>query len=467
MADNIVFDDEMSEAKLEISLEHFKNVQKMAKIGSWRMDFNTGMTIASEEAVNIYGLTSNIVPINEVKTVCLPEYREKLDKEMSNLIAGIGPYDIEFVIKRPSDGELRNVHSVAEYDPGSNMVTGIIQDISSRKKMEFAIAEGEKRYRELFDNSESGILYVALDGSILEANRKILTLLGSPSLEETKKINTLTFPLLEKIGFSASMQKVMNLKETIHDSVYYTSRWGSSHYLDYILTPIFEDNKLTAVMARIEDITERKIAEDKVEALLKEKDIILREVHHRIKNNMASIEGLLKLQVENNTNEEVRSELKDAVSRLTSMRILYEKLYQSEDFLETSSEAYLSKLIDDIAGVFPESSKIKFKKDIDDFMIPSEIIFSLGIIINELLTNALKYAFNEIVDEKIIFVSANKNNSTVNITVRDNGVGYSSPGKGRKGGFGIQLVSMLSEQIGGKAEFYNDNGAVFSINFTV
>ena len=178
------------------------------------------------------------------------------------------------------------------------------------------------------------------------------------------------------------------------------------------------------MIGTFEEVTARVHAEERINSLLKEKDIILREVHHRIKNNMASIEGLLRIQADSSSDERVGMELKDAVSRLGSMRVLYEKLYESEEFLETSSKAYLSKLIDDIADVFPECGEVCIEKKIDDFSIPTKLSFSLGIIINELFTNALKYAFTDAASERLIRITAVKTGRTVNICVRDNGIGF-------------------------------------------
>lgn len=453
---------------IEISNEHFARVQNLVHLGSWKLDLETRTVEGTKEARKIYGVSSEQLSLSFLQSIALSGNREILDLEMNNLIAGNSEYNIEYQIKRVSDGEIRTIHSMAEYDPVGNSVTGTFQDITERKKIEYALADSERRYRTLFDNSVSGILYMGLDGSIIEINRKMLEFLGSPSQEETKRINMLTFPLLVQVGFSADLAAVLKDRKSVSNSANYESKWGKTLYLEYDLTPIESGNSFIGVMGKIEDITERKHAEARIEALLKEKDIILREVHHRIKNNMSSIESLFRLQVDNSDNFEVKTELKDAISRLSSMRVLYEKLYQSDDFMETSSKAYLTRLIDDIAEVFPESENITIEKQFEDFMIPSKITFSLGIIINELLTNSLKYAFTKDDENKLIFVSAKKTGTTVSIIVRDNGVGYAGfDNPAESSGFGLQLVRMLSEQIGGSTDFYNDDGAVFTIDFRI
>ncbi len=246
----------------------------------------------------------------------------------------------------------------------------------------------------------------------------------------------------------------------------YQSKWGSEHYLEYSLSPIRIDEKVTGIMAKIEDITDRKVAESKIETLLKEKDLILREVHHRIKNNMAWVESLLRLQSDEAANEGEKNALMDAAGRVGSLRLLYESLFESEEFRETSSAAYLSNLIDDIADVFYQSRDVDIGTHIDDFQLSPGKLFHLGIIINELVTNCMKYAFKNMSGEKRIEISVRRSNDQVAfLVVRDNGKGLPDGESGDSTGFGLMLIRMLAEQLGGKLEYCNDGGAVFKIEF--
>ncbi|MDC7127278.1 MAG: histidine kinase dimerization/phosphoacceptor domain -containing protein, partial [Spirochaetales bacterium] len=119
------------------------------------------------------------------------------------------------------------------------------------------------------------------------------------------------------------------------------------HYLEYHIIPIICGNEISAIMITVEDVTEQKLSDIKIKSLLKEKELLLREVHHRIKNNMASVESLLRLQYDSIDNKKCQSILIDASSRVSSMRVLYDRLFQSGDFIETSFEAYFSTLIDE------------------------------------------------------------------------------------------------------------------------
>jgi len=213
------------------------------------------------------------------------------------------------------------------------------------------------------------------------------------------------------------------------------------------------------------DITDRKIAEDKIKSYLAEKELILKEVHHRIKNNMNTIKGLLTLQTMSLNDPSAISALQDTISRVDSMGVLYDKLYRSDNFKEMSLLVYLPSLIDEIVSNFPNSVSVKIEKQIDDFVIELEKLQPLGIIINELLTNTMKYAFTER-GNNLISVSATLTGQKVSIIISDNGNGIpESVTFENSTGFGMQLVSMLTEQIGGTIRIERERGTRFVLEF--
>jgi PAS domain S-box-containing protein len=235
------------------------------------------------------------------------------------------------------------------------------------------------------------------------------------------------------------------------------------------------------VISVARDITLRKKIEDKLimaidEALRqkenaekanKEKELLLREVHHRIKNNMNTIVGLLSIQTDTVKEPSAIAALEDTMSRIRSMMMLYDKLYQSKGFIEISIKEYLSPLVDEIAGIFPNRRAVIINKNIDEFVVNAETLFSLGIIVNELITNMMKYAFSGR-DSGIIKLTASLTGDRASVVIQDNGIGmpesidiYNSKG------FGLQLVGMLVQQIGGSINIERDNGTKFTIEFGI
>lgn len=215
----------------------------------------------------------------------------------------------------------------------------------------------------------------------------------------------------------------------------------------------------------LKNISERKKSEEKIKSLLAEKELLLKEVHHRIKNNMNTIKGLLTLQILSEENPDTEASLRSAESRVHSMIMLYDRLYCTDNYRELSVKDYLEPLTEEIVGSFPGSVKVKIETGIDDFILNVRLLSPIGIIVNELLTNIMKYAFTGR-DSGIISLSAKAENNRGRIVIRDNGVGIpESIDFGRSSGFGLDLVKMLTEQISGTIRIERGAGTGFVLEF--
>ncbi|HBM15910.1 MAG TPA: hypothetical protein DD381_06160 [Lentisphaeria bacterium] len=214
------------------------------------------------------------------------------------------------------------------------------------------------------------------------------------------------------------------------------------------------------------DIAERRKDEDRIKNLLKEKELLLKEVHHRIKNNMAIAAGLLALHAHSSKNPLVVDSLREAQMRIQSMSILYDKLYRSENFSDISFKDYIEKLLDEVCASFGGLPNIVIEKQIQNIFLPSSIFFSVGIIVNELITNSIKYAFRDKANSGKITISVLQKNNNAVMIIQDDGVGIpeSVRANGQKG-FGLSLVDFMLEQIKGKLSIEIDNGTIFTIEF--
>ena len=217
--------------------------------------------------------------------------------------------------------------------------------------------------------------------------------------------------------------------------------------------------------ALVAEVRERQLAEGETKRQLAEKEILLREVHHRIKNNIASVAGLLSLRRSSITNPEAITVLQDAISRVNSMRILYDKLLLSDEYREISVKSYVENLIDTVVALFPDHAGVVLDKRIDDFMLDSKRLFPLGAIINELLTNIMKYAFIGR-DGGSIKISLARADRQVTLAIQDNGIGLPAGfDLHASKGFGLMLVKMLSQQLGGNFSMKNHSGTLCAIEF--
>lgn len=251
---------------------------------------------------------------------------------------------------------------------------------------------------------------------------------------------------------------------------------GHAPVMRELVVPVFRNNKIMAILGvgnkdidyddrDIETVQQladlaweiifRKQAENEVKRQLAEKEFLLKETHHRIKNNLASVEHLFALQMEALENKEALSSLQDAASKIASIRVLYEKMLLAGNGERISVKKYLKDLVYSILGIFPASNKIKVNLNINDYIMDAKILFAIGIIVNELITNILKYAFVEISDPELI-VSLKDEEDYIKLCIEDNGKGLPSDFElSNSKGFGLTLVKMLTEQINGIFEIEN------------
>ncbi len=217
----------------------------------------------------------------------------------------------------------------------------------------------------------------------------------------------------------------------------------------------------------MQDVTERNLAEEKIQKLLKEKEVFLKEVHHRIKNNMHTVLSLLSIQAMNQENPVVQNILTDAAGRVKSMMVMYDKLYRSEDTGEASLKEYFVSLSNEIVNTFPQKSFLDLKTQVEDIKLGANILSPLGIILNELITNSMKYAFTESIQGNI-FISASINNNKLLFLYEDNGKGIpESVNLENSKGFGLQLIKIQVKQLKGSVRIERKNGTQFFIEINL
>jgi len=348
-----------------------------------------------------------------------------------------------------------------------DMLPGVVRRVDKEIENEDKLKKTEMALRESQSNMSLFLRYCPNPVFIKDENTRTIllsnhfeTMLEKPLSQLLGKTNEEIWPPEIASAMSADDKKVMEegctveVEESLDGKYFLTKKF-----------PILMPDRPTWMGGFTIDITELKLAEEKIRSLLAEKELILKEVHHRIKNNMNTIKSLLFLQADTLKDQSAVSALHDAESRVESMMVLYDKLYRSTDVRELSIKEYLMELVDEIIGNFPNQKIVKIHKHIDDFVLSAGILFSIGIIVNELLTNIMKYAFSGR-DSGAITVSASKKDNIATIVIQDNGVGIpDSIGFEKSSGFGLDLVGMLTQQIGGIIKIERGEGTKFVMEF--
>jgi PAS domain S-box-containing protein len=216
------------------------------------------------------------------------------------------------------------------------------------------------------------------------------------------------------------------------------------------------------------DITHIKETEHKLLQTIDDKNILLKEVHHRVKNNMSIITSFLELQSIHTEDEKLKTVLKESQNRIFTMALIHEDIYQSESFTDLNLKDYIMNLCSNIRSAFcSDDKKVEIKYNLININLEIDNIIPLGLLINEIITNAFKYAFqNEV--SGIVGVNLRKENDIVFLEIYDNGPGLSNESKFENSKtLGFQIIKSLVTQINGKLDYHNNNGAHFLISFKI
>jgi len=331
-----------------------------------------------------------------------------------------------------------------------------------------ALRASEAKYREIFENAVEGLFQTTPEGRYASANPALAHVLGygSPAelMAEVKDVRSQVYAdpadrdeflrLLGEFGEVRSFEIMLRRRDG-------TLRWCSIN-ARAVRGP---DGALALIEGTAQDITERKEAEEKLLASLREKEVLLKEVHHRVKNNLQVVSGLLYLQADNLEDPAARAALTESQSRIASMALAHEALYGSEDLARVDLKDYVDRLMTRLVSSLGDRG-VQVQVEVSAVPLPLTKAVPCGLILNELVTNALKYAFDG--PGGRIVVSTRREGSRVELRVEDNGRGlpaHITPENAAT--LGLQLVNNLTGQLRGELHITRDNGTIFTIRFPV
>ena len=217
------------------------------------------------------------------------------------------------------------------------------------------------------------------------------------------------------------------------------------------------------------DISKHKRSEDQMRSSLVEKEVLIREIHHRVKNNLQIISSLLHIQSSKITSEEMVSMFTNCQNRVKSIALIHEKLYQTNSFTRVDFGSYTKNLVYYLFRMFDvKSDKVTLKLNVENVFLPMDTAIPCGLIINELVTNSLKHAFSDERRGEIVIETVYHSNNKFTLTIKDNGKGipedvdyYNS----RTVGF--NLINSLVRQLGGNLVINRSEGTEFKITFSI
>ncbi|MBL7936574.1 MAG: PAS domain S-box protein [Bacteroidia bacterium] len=350
-------------------------------------------------------------------------------------------------------------------------VSVIAQDITERINNEKKILEQSAKLKAIFESGDHLMWTVNRDYKLTSLNQNyakaIYDIYGfypevGKGIRDLNKKRTAEVELLWDQKYESAFngnQVDLTTERTKLD--------GSQVFRQYYLYPIKDINNNVVEVSGIGfDITENKKNEEKITQSLKEKDVLLKEVHHRVKNNMQVISSILNLQSSYVKDAYALNLLKECQNRIKSMAFIHESLYQTKNFESVNFSEYVTTLSKNLVHTYSiNTKKIKLILTLDDLFLSLDASIPCGLIINEIISNSLKYAFPNNRDG-IIFVTLRVNKKKVSIDVGDNGVGIQETVDIKNTQtLGLQLVDTLVDQLNGTLKLIRKNGTTFSIEF--
>ncbi len=271
-----------AEHALQGSEKRLMRAEEIARFGHWELSLDEKKMRASMGAKRIYGLEGEEWPLSDVQKIPLPEYRARLNEALQELVLKGRPYNVEFKIQRPSDGQILDIHSMAEYDPAKRMLFGVINDVTQRKKAEEALRESELRLRTIFETSTAGIIIVGPNGRIIQANQRMAELFACP-LETMigRTYPSFVHPFERSEGTNRMQALMENSIDTISTQRHFLRADGGDLW-GFISgrRMVGSNGEFIGLLGIIFDITDRRHAEFALRASEQEKAAILSGLKH-------------------------------------------------------------------------------------------------------------------------------------------------------------------------------------------
>ena len=345
----------------------------------------------------------------------------------------------------------------------------VYRHLVSIPRSEKDLKESERKFREIFNKANDMISVNVMNedgipGKFLEVNEVVSKRLGYTN-EELLSMTPTDLVSPEKSDLiQVNAEKLFKKGQNTFEIVLVTKDGKeipvevNNHFIDY--------NGKRVSLAVSRDITDRKKSEEQLKSSLEEKIVLLREIHHRVNNNLQIISSLFNLQ-SNYVDENSKDILMASQSRVKSMAMIHEKLYQSPDLTRINMKDYIESFVSGLFSLYMvETTAIHLQTDLEDIEMGIDTAIPVGLIINELVTNSLKHAFPAGNEGGIIEISFRKEGELLTLKIADNGIGLPERRKiETKKSLGLQLVSNLVNQLDGTMMVSGENGTEVKLQF--
>ncbi|HET8865417.1 MAG TPA: PAS domain S-box protein [Gracilimonas sp.] len=346
---------------------------------------------------------------------------------------------------------------------GEDVLIVIERDVTDRRESEEALKQREGLFTKLFNSSPIGIALLNEHREVEMVNDGFEQLFGYRE-NELKGLD-LDKLIVPEIGQeeAVKLSEAEQIKQVTEKRI---RKDGTIVDVIIYAVPVVVEKCVVGIYGIYVDITDRRKSEEQVRKSLREKEMMLAEIHHRVKNNLAVITGLLELQSFSAESESARRILRDSQMRVNSIAMVHEKLYQSEDFSEVDISQYFEELSHIIHKTMKQDDiKVDIELNIQAVKLPITQAIPCGLLLNEILSNSFKHAFKG-KDHGKIGICLSKQEHKLLLKIQDNGIGMPEDSEmDINKSMGMTLIKTLSKQLNASCCFRNEDGVVFEFEF--
>ena len=349
-------------------------------------------------------------------------------------------------------------------------------DITEHKQAEKALRMSEEKYRLLTESMKDVVIWLSPVGKILYVSPAVREFGGyDPESEIGNHMSKYFEKKTDIIRATKLLEKVLTTRQGGRFEFLFKPKNKKPFHAEHTYIPILKNDKVAAIQIMLRDITDRRQAEERIRASLQEKEVLLQEIHHRVKNNLAIISSLLSFQAEITPDEQVRTAFQESRNRILAMARIHEHLYQSPDLAQIDMAQYVRGMVSQLRQSYGADA-IALRVNVSDVTLDIDRATPCGLIINELISNIFKHAFpadwrrpENQPDQVCVDLRSDDDGQCI-LTVSDNGIGLPADlqieSVGRES-LGLRLVNLLSRQLEGTLQTHREGGSTFCLTFPI
>lgn len=455
--------------KVAANRELVEKAYRLGRIGTWEYDMINDKLHWSNMTKEVHGFGPDYEPDVESTVMLFKEgfHRESFAKSAEDAIQRYVPFDVELkIISGMGDERWIRATGEPEFENGVCVrFYGFSQNVTNRKQAKEDLQLSERRFKALIQDGSDMISIMDENAVYMYVSPTKFKVLGISSEMMIGKSAVDFIHDDDKERTFKAFKELSYKEQALLKPFRFADVNGNWRWLEATITNLTKDPAVRGYVANSRDITEQYLRQQQLEGSLKKKEVLLSEIHHRIKNNLSAITGLLQLQSMKENNREVVEKLTDSVGRIHAMASMHEQLYQSQNFSKLDLTNRIKILVLNVQNTMQIDTDVEIEFNCEEIELRVNQALPISLIVNEVMTNIFKHAFKGRDKGKVSITLKRMMDKRIKLEIKDNGVGLPDNLEEMKNdSLGLTLMDSLAMQLSTEYSLTSSNkGTKFSI----